>query len=158
MKSAELESSHTRLDNLYEAISRRAFELYEREGRVDGRHLRHWLEAERELLQTVRIRMEETAGEFVVRAEVPGFTASDIEVTVEPRCVTIAGRRESKQEDKQGDVVYSEQTSDEVFRTVELPAEVDVAKVTATLKDGILDVQLPKAAATKPLHVKPHAA
>jgi len=158
VKTADVESSHERMDTVYEAISHRAFELFEKEGRVDGHHLRHWLEAERELLHTIHIRMEETAAEFLVRAEVPGFTASDLEVTVEPRRMTITGKRESKQEDKQGDSVISEQTSDEIFQTMELPAEVDVAKVTATLKDGVLDVQLPKAAATKPLHVKPHAA
>jgi HSP20 family molecular chaperone IbpA len=41
---------------------------------------------------------------------------------------------------------------------MELPAEVNVAKVTATLKDGVLEVQLPKAAATKPTLVEPQAA
>jgi HSP20 family molecular chaperone IbpA len=158
IKAAEIESSHEQMDHLYEAISRRAFELFEKEGRVDGHHLRHWLEAERELLHPVHIRMEETDGEFLVRAELPGFTASDIEVSVEPRRVAITGKRESKQENKQGDAVYAEQCSDEIFRTMELPAEVSVAKVTATLKDGILTVQLPKAGATKPTLVEPQAA
>jgi HSP20 family protein len=120
--------------------------------------MRHWLEAEREVLHPVHIRMEETDGEFLVRAELPGFTASDIEVSVEPRRLAITGKRESKLEDKQGDAVYTEQCSDEIFRTMELPAEVNVAKVTATLKDGILEVQLPKTAATKPTLVEPQAA
>ena len=62
----------------------------------------------------------------------------------------ITGKRESKQEDKQGDAVYAEHCSDEIFRTMELPVEVNVMKVTATLKDGVLNVQLPKAEATKP--------
>jgi HSP20 family molecular chaperone IbpA len=158
VKAAKIESSLEQMDHLYDAISRRAFELFEKEGRVDGQHMRHWLEAERELLHPVHLRMEETDGEFLVRAELPGFTASDIEVSVEPRRVTITGKRESKQENKQGDAVYAEQCSDEIFRTMELPAEVNVANVTAVLKDGILEVQLPKAAATKPALVEPQAA
>jgi HSP20 family molecular chaperone IbpA len=158
VKAARIESGLEQGDHLYEAISRRAFELYEKEGRIDGHHLRHWLEAERELLHPMHIRMEETEREFLVRAELPGFTASDIEVSVEPRRVTITGKRESKQEDKQGDAVYAEQCSDEIFRTMELPAEVNVANVAATLKDGILEVQLPKAAAAKPALVEPQAA
>ena len=76
--------------------------------------------------------------------------ANDIEVSVEPRRVIITGKRESKVEDKQGDAVYVEQCSDEILRTMDLPAEVNVLKVTAMLKDGVLTVQLPKAAATKP--------
>jgi HSP20 family protein len=158
VKAARIESGLEQMDHLSEAISRRAFELYEKEGRVDGHHMRHWLEAERELLHPVHIRMEETEGEFLVRAELPGFTASDIEVSVEPRRLTITGKRESKQEDKQGDAVYAEQCSDEIFRTMDLPAEVNVAKITATLKDGILEVSLPKSAATKPTLVEPQAA
>jgi HSP20 family protein len=158
VKAVKTESSLERMDRLYETISRRAFELFEKEGRVDGHHLRHWLEAERELLHPVHLRMEETDGEFAVYAELPGFTASDVEVSVEPRRVTITGKRESKQEDKQGGAVYTEKCSDEIFRTLELPAEVNVMKVTATLKDGVLDIQLPKAEATKPILVEPQAA
>ena len=146
VKAAKAKNIFERMDRLYDTISRRAFELFEKDGRVDGHDLNHWLEAEREFLHPVHIRMEETDGEFVVHAELPGFTASDIEVNVEPRRVTITGKRESKQENKKGNAIYVEQCSDEVFRTMELPAEVNPTKVTATLKDGVLDVQLPKAA------------
>jgi HSP20 family molecular chaperone IbpA len=158
VKAAKIEASLERMERLYEAISRRAFELFEKEGRVDGHHLRHWLEAERELLHPVHMRLEETDGEFLVQAELPGFTASDIEVSVEPRRLIITGKRESREEAKQPDAVYTEQCSDEIFRTLELPAEVNVMKVAATLKDGILNVQLPKAAATKPALAEPQAA
>jgi HSP20 family protein len=149
IKSARVEGSLERLEHLNDAISRRAFELYEKEGRVDGQDLRHWLEAEREILRSVDMKLEDADGEFIVLAELPGFTASDIEVSVEPRRVIISGKRESKEEDKQPDAVYVEESLDEVFRTLDLPAEVNVLKVTATLKDGVLTVRLPKVAATK---------
>ena len=157
VKAAKIEGSIERMEHLNDAISRRAFELFEQEGRVEGHHLHHWLEAERELLHPVHMRMEETDEEFVVRAELPGFTASDIEVSVEPRRVIITGKRESNEEVKQGGAVYTEQCSDEIFRTMELPTEVNVMKVTATLKDGVLNVQLPKAAATQAAVVEPNA-
>jgi HSP20 family protein len=158
VKAAKIESSLERMEHLYNTISRRAFELFEKEGRVDGQDLSHWLEAEREFLHPVHIRMEETDGEFVVRAEVPGFTANDIEINVELRRVTITGKRESKQENKQGGAVYTEQCSDEIFRTMELPADVNVGKVTATVKDGVLDIHLPKTQTTKSTGVGPQAA
>jgi HSP20 family molecular chaperone IbpA len=150
VKSAGLEGRLERMENLNDAISRRAFELYEKEGRMDGHSLRHWLEAEREILHPVHMKLEETDGEFLVLAELPGFTATDIEVSVEPQRVLIIGKRESKEENRQADAVYVEQCSDEIFRTVDLPAEVNVLKVTATLKDGVLSVRLPKAAVTEP--------
>jgi HSP20 family molecular chaperone IbpA len=158
VKAARIEAtSLERMEHLNDAISRRAFELFEQEGRVDGHHQRHWLEAERELLHPVHMRLEETDLEIMVHAELPGFTASDIEVSVEPRRVIITGKRESQVEDKQGDAVYTEQCSDEIFRTLDLPAEVNVMKVTATLKDGVLNVQLPKVTATTPAIAEPHA-
>ncbi len=158
VKAAMIEASLERMEHINATISRRAFELFEQEGRVDGHHLRHWLEAERELLHPVHMRLEETDGEIMVHAELPGFTASDIEVSVEPRRLIITGKRESQVEDKQGDAVYTEQCSDDIFRTLELPAEVNVMKVTATLKDGVLNIQLPKVTATTLAIAEPTAA
>jgi HSP20 family protein len=158
VKAAKPKNMIERMDRLYDTISRRAYDLFEKDGRVDGHDLSHWLEAEREFLHPVHIQMEETDTQFVVHAELPGFTASDIEVSVEPRRVTITGKRESKQEDKTGNAIYMEQCSDEIFRTMLLPTEVNTTKVTAALKDGVLNVQLPKAAATKPAGVAPRAA
>ena len=145
VRAGKTESVTERIERLSEAISRRAFELYEQEGRIDGHDVRHWLEAEKEFLYPVRVNMEETEGEFVVRAEVPGFTASDLEVNVEPRRVTIAGKRQSKQETKQGETLCAEESSDEIFRAIDLPSEVVAIKVSATLKDGILNIQIPQA-------------
>src|SRR5258706_12939819 len=71
VKSARIEGSLERLEHLNDAISRRAFELYEKEGRVDGQHLRHWLEAERELLRSVDMKLEDAEDEFVVLPNFP---------------------------------------------------------------------------------------
>jgi HSP20 family protein len=142
------------MDRLYNTIARRAFELFERDGRVEGRDVDNWLEAERELLHPVHVRVEETGAEILVQAEVPGFTASDIEVNVEPTRLTITGKRESKEEKKKGDAFYTEACSDEIFRSVQLPSEVNTGKVTATLKNGILEVQLPRVEAKRPISVE----
>ena len=144
VRSGKTESLTERIERINDAISRRAYELFERDGRVNGNDVRHWLEAESEFLHPVHAHLEETEGEFVVRAEVPGFTANDLEVNVEPRRVTITGKRESKSETKDGESLYSEECSNEIFRAIELPSDVVTTKVTATLKDGVLDIQIPK--------------
>ena len=149
VRAGKTESITERIDRLYGAISRRAYELFERDGRVDGNDVRHWLDAEKEFLHPVHVNMKETDGEFVVRAEVPGFTASDLEVNVEPRRVTIAGKRESKKEMREDGTFYAEERSDEIFRTIELPSEVNTTKVSAALRDGVLDIQIPKAESKK---------
>jgi len=144
VKAVSPESISERIERLYQAISRRAYELFERDGRVHGNDVSHWTEAEREFLQPVTVEMEQTEGEIVLHAEVPGFASSDLEVSVESRRVTISGKHESRNETKEGEDRYIEQRSDEIFRSLELPSEVDAIKVSATLKDGVLKIVLPK--------------
>ena len=101
--------------------------------------------------------MTESDGDLTVLAEVPGFSAKDLEIKVEPRRLSIAGRREIK-EKKNGRRIRSEWCADQIFRAVDLPTEVDTAKVNATLKDGILLIDLPKAAHTKATRIEPRSA
>jgi len=80
----------------------------------------------------------------MVRAEVPGFTAKDLEVSLEPHRLIIVGKRTSNDEYKTKEILYSEHCSNEIFRSIDLPADVDSSKVTATLKDGVLELVMPR--------------
>jgi len=131
------------------SIARRAYEIFDHEGRGFGRDLEHWLRAEAELFHPLHFVMKESDKTLTIRAEVPGFTAKDLEISVEPRRVAISGKRESKEERTEGTAVYWEQCSDQIFRVLDLPADVDPSKTKATLKDGILDLEIPKAASKK---------
>jgi len=131
------------------SIARRAYEIFDHEGRGFGRDLEHWLRAEAELFHPLHFVMKESAKALTIRPEVPGFTAKDPEISVEPRRVAISGKRESKEERTEGTAVYWEQCSDQIFRVLDLPADVDPSKTKATLKDGILDLEIPKAASKK---------
>jgi HSP20 family protein len=138
---------------LFDSIARRAFEIFEGDGRVFGRDLENWLQAESELLHPVHIDVAESDGGLTVRAEVPGFTAKELEVSVEPRRLTITGKRETKEERKDKKTIYTERCSNQVLRMVNLPEAVDADKAAATLKDGILELSLPKAPPAKKLQV-----
>ena len=144
VKAGRTESLSERINRLYEAISRRAYELFERDGRAHGHDVHHWLEAEKEFLSPVPINIEENESEIVLRAELRGFAAGDLEVSVEPRRVTISGKRASRNENREGRSTYTKERSDEIFRSLELPSEVNATKVFATLKDGVLEILLPK--------------
>ena len=147
------------MDEAFEKITRRAFELFEGDGRSFGRDLEHWLKAERELLHPVCTELTESDETFTLRAEVPGFGEKDLEINAEPRCVVISGKRESaSKEEKKGKIIRSEMSSDQLLRVVELPAEIETDKITATLKDGMLTLGMPKAAKARTVRVKPTAA
>jgi HSP20 family protein len=130
----------------FDAVARRAFEIFERNGRGLGHDLEDWFQAERELLHPVYLDISETDSALTVELEVPGFTEKDIEVSVEPRRLTVTGKRESREEKRKGKTVYSEQRSNEILRTVDLPCEVDLAHraIKATYDQGVLTITLPK--------------
>ncbi|MBZ5642464.1 MAG: Hsp20 family protein [Acidobacteriia bacterium] len=158
VKQTETANVFDRLQQSYDSIARRAFEIFEYNGRWFGHELDDWLRAESEALQPVHLDVTETDEALTVRAEVPGFATNELDITVEPRRLTIAGNHESKEETTKGKTIYSERSTKEILRSFELPAEVDGPKATATLKDGILNIELPKAAHAKTVRVEAKAA
>ena len=122
-----------------------------------GWDLEDWFKSESELLHPVHLHVVQTEGGLTVQAEVPGFTAEEIEVAVEPRRLTITGKRESKREEKKGETVYTDCCSNRFLRVVDLPAEVDAKKVKATLKNGILELAMPKAAPAEKIRIEAKA-
>lgn len=140
------------------ALSRRAYEIFEGNGRAFGRDLEDWFQAERELLHPVHVSIEESDNSLAVKAEVPGFSEKELEINLEPRRLTITGMREAKKEEKQGRTLYAERCCDQVLRIVNLPSDTETDKVTATLKNGVLEVTLPKAAKASAIRIHPKAA
>jgi len=59
--------------------------------------------------------------------------------------VCITGKRQAPPQQNQERAVYSERRSDRIFRTLDLPCEIDPTNVTASVSDGILEVKLLKA-------------
>ena len=116
-------------------------------GHAHGHDIDDWLRAESELLCPVPVEMKESEAQSILRAEMPGFKAEEIEVGVEPYRVFIRERKEPVSEEDDEVMVGVEKRSEEVFRVIDRPAEVDSSKVTATLKDRMLQVVLPKVAA-----------
>ena len=88
----------------------------------------------------------------------PGFKVKELEINVEPRRVTIMGKRETKEESKNEKTIYSETCSDQILRVFDLPAAVEVEKVKATLKDGVLELNMPKAAPSKTIKAEAKSA
>ena len=142
-----------RLQYLSGSIARRAFEIFEDRGRALGHDLEDWLRAESELLHPVHLYIAESDDALTVHAEVPGFSAKELDVGVEPHRLTISGKRETSKERTTKKTVYTEQCSSQIFRAINLPTEVDSSKVAATLKDGVLELVMPKAAKVQKVRV-----
>jgi HSP20 family protein len=134
-----------KFDQIYDTIAKRAFEIFSDKGRGIGNDLADWLQAESEILHPVHLEIAETEEGLSVRAEVPGFTAKELNIQVEGNRLTIAGKHESREETTKGTTIYSERCAKEILRSIELPVAVEPTKVNAQLMNGILSIELPKA-------------
>ena len=89
------------------------------------------------------------AKEVVVNAEVPGIDEKDLDVSVTDRTLTIKGETRHEEESEEGDMHRREIRSGSIHRSLTLPADVDGRKASATCKNGVLKVRLPKMRAEK---------
>lgn len=146
-----------RMQQVADSISRRAFEIFEGNGRWFGHELSDWLQAESEILHPMHLEISEADDALSVKAEVPGFAARELDIQVEGNRLTISGKHESKEEGAKRKTIYSERCANEIFRSITLPSAVDGLKVNATLKEGILSIDLPKAPHAKSVRIEPKA-
>lgn len=99
-----------------------------------------------------RISFDDKGSEFVVRADLPGLTEKDLELTATATTLTLRGER--KVEAPEGYSAHrSERSSFRFARTFELPAKVDSGRVDARLEHGVLTVTLPKAPEAQPKQI-----
>lgn len=96
------------------------------------------------LAQMPRVDVIDREDEVCVRAEVPGYRKEDIEISVSGDMVTLKGETGSEQKEDRDDYYYREISRGSFARTIRLPADVDDQKAKATMKDGVLELRLPK--------------
>lgn len=82
--------------------------------------------------------------EVVVRAEVPGFKKDEIEVSVSGDLLTLSGQTGTEGREEKENYYRCEISRGAFTRTIALPAAVDDSKAKASMKDGMLELTLPK--------------
>jgi HSP20 family protein len=95
----------------------------------------------------------QTNDDVVAVVELPGMRKEDIEISLHDGTLSISGERKS--ESSEGDkAARTERFVGKFRRSIALPTRVDVNNVSASYKDGILTVTLPKAEEVKPKQIK----
>lgn len=84
--------------------------------------------------------------DLVVRAELPGLTEKDVEITLDGRTLIVRGERREEHETKETTYHSREITYGRFERHVPLPEGIDADKIHASLTDGVLEVVVPHAA------------
>ena len=100
------------------------------------------------------IDVAEQDNAIVVRAEVPGCIAEDIEISVFNNRLTISGEKKLAEEKKEKGYYHVESSYGSFRRELTLPTDVDQKQIDASCKDGVLSITLPKAEKSKAVKVK----
>ncbi len=109
---------------------------------------------DREGFWTPILDIEESNGNIVVKAEIPGMEKDEIKVSVRNNMLSISGERKQEIETKDKTFHRIERSYGKFSRTITLPSEVDADKIKAAYKDGVLNIILPKPESMKPKQIE----
>ncbi len=80
---------------------------------------------------------------IVVKAELPGMTKKDLDVTLTEDTITISGEKKKEEKVEEKDYYRYERSEGSFCRTFRLPEEVQTDKAKAKFKDGVLEIRIP---------------
>jgi HSP20 family protein len=95
----------------------------------------------------------ERADEFVIRVDLPGVNQEDLDVTVANNVVTIKGEKKGSSEHKEGKLYRKETWEGSFQRTVGLPSGTQADGIEAAMRDGVLEITVPKQEEAKPRQI-----
>lgn len=86
----------------------------------------------------------ETEGQFVLKAELPGINKDDVDVRIQDNVLTLKGARYPSDKLKEDNINRMERPYGKFSRSFTLPSNINADNISAKLKDGILEITLPK--------------
>lgn len=93
----------------------------------------------------ISLDVEDRDAEYVVTADLPGFERDDIDVRLDENTLRIAADRDTRRErTTDGEYIYQERSRSSASRSVRLPERVEEAEASASYRNGVLTIVLPK--------------
>jgi len=92
----------------------------------------------------------ETSDEFLVVADMPGVAANAVDIRYERGVLTIHGKAEPRQDEEKTSYLLREYGIGDYYRSFQLGEGINPDKIEARLKDGVMELRLPKSEASKP--------
>jgi HSP20 family protein len=143
---------------MQDRVTRRAYEIFERNGSPFGHDLDDWTQAERELFWKPALELSEKDGQFQLEAALSGVEAKDINIEVSPEDIILKANIQHQHEDQKGTVHYCEFETGNMFRSIHLPKTIDPDKVKAEFRNGLLRLTAQIAEEARAKKITPEAA
>ncbi len=104
-----------------------------------------WLTERFEGLEWIpAIDVSETDDAVIVKVDVPGVNPEDMEISLSDNVLMIKGEKKKEEEEKKENFYRMERYYGSFMRSIQLPCEVEEDKISATYKNGVLKIVLPK--------------
>lgn len=127
------------IERMQRRIERRAYELFESRGCELGRDMDDWFAAERELVWSPPISMEEGDGEITIQLSAPGFEPEQIDVELTPQDLLVEAEAHDEQKEKgRGKTRTKTVRTAKLFRSVHFPRAIDPDSAEAEFRNGVL--------------------
>jgi HSP20 family protein len=97
-------------------------------------------------IATPSVDIKDKEGKIIVAADIPGVEKGDISISVKGDMLEITAEKKEEKEEKEEGYIRRERSYRKYYRSIPLPAEVDKDKAEASLKDGVLKIEMPKLA------------
>ncbi len=89
----------------------------------------------------------------VIRAEVPGFSSDQIEISAEEQSLVVKGNRQADTQPSAGSYHRRERQHGSFARSIALPRDLDATKASAECRNGLLTIRIPKNEAAMPKQI-----
>ncbi|HXE76493.1 MAG TPA: Hsp20/alpha crystallin family protein [Candidatus Xenobia bacterium] len=138
----DLATLQSRVDRLFEDVLGRGRNLWDVGEALEGAT---WAPA---------VDIVETDNEIVLKADLPGIDPKDVDVQVHDGTLTLKGERKFESDVKEDNYRRIERTYGAFVRSFSLPQTVDSERVSASYRNGVLELKLPKRPEAKPKQIK----
>lgn len=131
-----------RMERMFDEFFKRPFSLLARNP---------WLQSlpEMEQVAAPNVDVYEEGDKVIVKAEVPGISKEDIDVTFKDNILTISGEKKKEEKVENKNYYQIERSYGSFSRSVYLPTEVKSEEASATFRDGVLEIEIPKTEESK---------
>lgn len=97
-----------------------------------------------------RVDIEERENAYTIKADLPGLDKKDVSVTIENGVLRIEGEKKHEYKQEKGKYYHLERSYGKFCRTFALPDSVEAEKIDASMKNGVLELTLPKKEQARP--------
>lgn len=145
-RSVKIVSDHPadRVKAMHDAVAHRAYRIFESRGFAPGHEREDWQLAESEIVRPLPCGCLDLDGRMTLTTDASCFERGEITAYIEPRCLTLSGNACPCKERRKEQTAKADLSGELVFRTLNLPVEVDPSGIRTRFNGCMLELSLPK--------------